>query len=76
MKKAIIKPIHKKDDKNDISNYRPISILTVISKIFERAALNQLLKYFEKNCLISALQHAYQKNKGTVTCLFELLNDV
>ena len=76
LKKAIIKPIHKKDDKNDISNYRPISILTVISKIFERAALNQLLKYFEKNCLISALQHAYQKNKGTVTCLFELLNDV
>ena len=45
LKKAIIKPIHKKDDKNDISNYRPISILTVISKIFERAALNQLLHH-------------------------------
>ena len=76
LKRAIIKPIHKKEDKNDISNYRPISILTVISKIFERAALNQLLKYFEKYSLISILQHAYQKNKGTVTCLFELLNDV
>ena len=76
LKKAIIKPIHKKDDKNDISNYRPISILTVISKIFERAALNQLLKYFEKYSLISDLQHAYQKNRGTVTCLFELLNDI
>ena len=76
LKKAIIKPIHKNDDKNDISNYRPISILTVLSKIFERAALNQLLKYFEKYSLISFLQHAYQKNKGTVTCLFELLNDV
>ena len=76
LKKAIIKPIHKKDDKNDISNYRPISILTVVSKIFERAALNQLLNYFEKYCLISVLQHAYQKNRGTVTCLFELLNEV
>ena len=61
MKKAIIKPIHKKDDKNDISNYRPISILTVISKNFERAALNQLLKYFEKNCLISALNMRIKK---------------
>ena len=76
LKKAIIKPIYKKDDKNDISNYRPISILTVISKVFERAALNQLLKYFEKYSLISVLQHAYQKNRGTVTCLFELLNEV
>ena len=76
LKKAIIKPIHKKDDKNDISNYRPISILSVVSKIFERAALNQLLNYFEKYSLISVLQHAYQKNRGTVTCLFELLNEV
>ena len=76
LKNAIIKPIHKKDDKNDISNYRPISILPVISKIFERATLNQLLTYFENHCLISGLQHAYQRNHGTVTCLFELLNEI
>ena len=76
LKNAIIKPIHKKDDKNDISNYRPISILPVISKIFERATLNQLIEFFEENCLISCLQHAYRKNHGTVTCLFELLNEI
>ena len=76
LKNAIIKPIYKKEDKNDISNYRPISILPVISKIFERATLNQLIRFFEENCLLSALQHAYRKNHGTVTCLFELLNEV
>ena len=65
LKNAIIKPIYKKEDKNDISNYRPISILPVISKIFERATLNQLISYFEKHCLINGLQHAYQK-KTTV----------
>ena len=54
-------------------NFRPISILPVISKIFETAALNQ---YFGDHSLISALQHAYRKSNGTVTCLFELLNDV
>ena len=75
LKNAIIKPIYKKDDINDISNYRPISILPVISKIFERATLNQLITFFEENCLLSALQHAYRKNHGTVTCLFELLNE-
>ena len=61
LKNAIIKPIYKKDDKNEISNYRPISILPVISKIFERATLNQLLTFFENNILFSGLQHAYQK---------------
>ena len=76
LKKAIIKPIFKKDDKNDISNYRPISILPVISKIFERVTLNQLTKYFEKHDLITGLQHAYRKYHGTVTCLFELLNEI
>ena len=76
LKNAVIKPIYKKEDKNDISNYRPISILPVISKIFERATLNQLINFFEEHCLLSALQHAYKKNHGTVTCLFELLNDV
>ena len=35
-----------------------------------------MLNYFEKYSLISVLQHAYQKNRGTVTCLFELLNEV
>ena len=76
LKNAIIKPIHKKDDKNEISNYRPISILPVISKIFERATLNQLIEFFEKHDLISGLQHAYRKFHGTVTCLFELLNEI
>ena len=76
LKSAIIKPIYKKEDKNDISNYRPISILPVISKIFERASLNQLLIFFENHCLLSGLQHAYRKNHGTITCLFELLNEI
>ena len=76
LKNAIIKPIFKKDDKNDISNYRPISILPVISKIFERATLDQLIQYFEKYDLINCFQHAYRKFHGTVTCLFELLNEI
>ena len=76
LKKAIIKPIFKNDDKNDISNYRPISILPVLSKIFERVTLNQLTQYFEKHELLTGFQHAYRKFHGTVTCLFELLNEI
>ena len=76
LKKAIVNPIYKKDDKNDISNYRPISILTILSKIFEKSAANQLLNYFETHFLINNKQHAYRKFHSTITCLFELINYV
>ena len=49
LKRAIIKPIHKADDPNNISNYRPIALLPIISKIFERAATDQLMNFFIEN---------------------------
>ena len=74
MKIAKIKAIHKKDDYNDFSNYRPISILPTISKIFERSATNQLIKYLEEHNLLNSNQHAYRKAHSTVTCLFQVTN--
>ena len=76
MKEAAIRPIHKKDDSNIISNYRPISILPCLSKIFERSASNQLIKYLEDHNLLSPSQHAYRKMHGTKTCLFQVINYV
>ena len=76
LKKAIIKPIFKKDDPNDISNYRPISILSIISKIFERCASNQMISFLIPNDIIHPSQHAYQKGHSPITCLFELLNEI
>ena len=76
LKKAIVTPIYKKEEKNDISNYRPISILTILSKIFEKSASNQLLNYFETHLLINSKQHAYRKFHSTITCLFELINHI
>ena len=78
LKKAVVKPIYKKDSKdiNAISNYRPISILPVISKIFEKDAANQISKFLEENAILNLYQHAYRKGHSTVTCLFELINFV
>ena len=76
MKDAIIKPLHKKEDVNIIGNYRPISLLPVLSKIFEKSATNQLIKYLEENKLIAPNQHAYRKGHSTTTCLAEVLNHV
>ena len=74
MKIAAIKALHKKDDKNSFSNYRPISILPTLSKVFERSATQQLVEHLEKNNIIRPSQHAYRKGHSTVTCLFEVVN--
>ena len=76
MKITNIKPIYKENNKERISNYRPISILPVISKIFERACTDQLVKYLEENDLISRSQHAYRKGHSTLTCLVEIVNQL
>ena len=76
MKEAIIKALHKKNDTNDIANYRPISILDTLSKVFERAATDQLVNYLEENKLINTSQHAYRRKHSTQTCLFEVTNQI
>ena len=44
----IIKPIYKKESRNEKENYRPVSVLQNLSKIFERCMHDQLNDYFDK----------------------------
>lgn len=74
MKKALVKPVHKKDNTEDPANYRPLSILSIVSKVFERSATNQLVQYLEENNLLTKTQHAYRKGHSTQTCLNEIVN--
>ena len=76
-KLARITPIYK--GKGDISrecNYRPISVLSHIAKLFERRVRMQLLDYLESNDMITPLQSAYLKKHSTVTCLHKVVEDV
>ena len=47
LKIAKVKPLFKKDDNSLFENYRPISLLPAISKVFEKAAYYQIYKYFK-----------------------------
>ena len=52
-KKANVIPFFKKGDRHNIKNYRPVSLLSSISKIFEKAVHSHLYKYCELNYLLS-----------------------
>ena len=48
-KKANILPIHEKCDKQAVKNYRPVSLLPICGKIFERLLYNEMLNFFLEN---------------------------
>ena len=63
---ALVKP---KLDKSNINNYRPISNLSVFSKILERAVCTQLVSYLNVNSLMPRHQSAYGRRHSTETAL-------
>ncbi|KAK9891748.1 hypothetical protein WA026_016545 [Henosepilachna vigintioctopunctata] len=76
LKIALVKPLFKKGDINEINNYRPISLLSSFAKVFEKILATRLLKFFIKFRVIAAEQHGFTKCKCTDTALFELLDAV
>ena len=71
-KHAIVIPLHKKGDTDDVSNYRPISLLPVISKIIEKIIATQLTHYLESNFLLSSTQHGFRPRLSTETALLHV----
>ena len=60
-KKANVVPAFKKNDKQSIINYRPISLLPICGKIFERLIFNSLFSFFMENNLFSEISTAFDK---------------
>ena len=52
-KKANVVPVHKKESKHLLNNYRPISLLPVCGKIFEKCIYNSLYSHLENNNIFS-----------------------
>lgn len=76
LKIARICPIHKGGAEGDISNYRPISVLPVLSKVFEGAINIRLEKFFAKYGVISDMQFGFQKGKSTEDALLSIKHDI
>ena len=69
-------PLFKKNCRSEVGNYRPVSILCVISKILERAVYNQLEAFVTKNNLIYEFQSGFRGNFSTDTCLIHLTDHI
>ena len=59
-----------------MNNYRPITVLPVCSKIFEKCVHNQLITFLEENHLLSSSQFGYRKNRNTELAATLLLDDI
>lgn len=65
LKRSLITPVYKGGDSNDVNNYRPISVLPVISKIIEKLINNRLVNYLEHYNILSQNQFGFRRGKST-----------
>ena len=74
LKVAKVKPLFKKGDNCCLNNYRPISLLPTISKIFERVMYTQLYYYFNVNNLLSEQQYGFRSQHSTELASVKLVD--
>ena len=73
LKTARVTPIYKGGSKTDINNYRPISVLPLFSKIFEKIVYNQMYQYLESNNILYNNQFGFRRKKSTTHAIINQL---
>ena len=69
-------PLFKEGDNNDFGNYRPISLLSVIAKVFERIIYLRLIDYFERFKLLSDKQFGFRSKLSTINAALNLTEEI
>lgn len=76
MKKAVVIPLFKKGDRRKLENYRPISLLPIYAKIFEKCIKTRLVCFLNKHNFYSDNQFGFREGRGTENALLRLVGDV
>ena len=75
-KVARVCPMPEIDNPKDVTKYRPISVLCILLKVFERVILTQLCNYIEVNISYNLTQSGFHKGHSTSTLLLKLRDDI
>ena len=73
---AQVVPLHKKDDPTLCNNYRPISLLPCLSKVFEKLIFNHLYNYLQTNRLLSPHQSGFIQGDSTINQLMTICHNI
>jgi len=76
LKYTVVKPLLKKRYKDNVANYRPVSLLTSFSKVFERIIYDRLLKHIETNNILAAEQFSFRSSSSTENASYKLNDDI
>jgi len=76
LKIAKVVPIHKAKSKAELSNYRPISILSCISRVLEKVIFKRLYKYIEDNSILIPFQFGFRSKHSTWSTVSKLIQDI
>ena len=57
-----------------MNNYRPISVISIVTKTMEKLVYNQLYEYFTENDMPKTSQHGFKPNHSKVTAMLEIVN--
>ena len=76
LKIALVTPVFKANDKEEFSNYRPISVIPCFSKILEKIMYKRIIKYLDKNNVIFQSQYGFRKKHSTNLATIELVTKI
>ena len=74
-KAARVMPLFKEGSQSECSNYRPISVLPILSKMLERLVHNRVYGYITSMNMLNKCQAGFRKRNSTGTCLIKVLNE-
>lgn len=72
---AFVIPIPKKPPANSPHSYRPISLTSILARIFEKILKKRIETHLRKHSILSPYQHGFQKGRSTVTAMLQALNE-
>lgn len=74
LKLSVIKPLYKKGSRDNVKNYRPVSLTSTFSKLIEKIILLNLIDHYENNNIIKDFQHGFRRGRSTITAAAEFLH--